>query len=162
MTTVVCPGSFDPMHHGHLDVIERAADRFDQVVVAVVENPSKQGLFTIPERQDLIRGAVGHLDNVTVDRFQGLLVDYCRDQGIGVICKGLRGVSDFEYEVRMAQMNLQIGDVETVFMATNPAWSHLSSSLVKEVARLGGAIDGSLSPTVASALLDRLGAVAED
>lgn len=162
MTTVVCPGSFDPMHNGHLDVIERAAGRFDHVVVAVVENPSKQGLLTIPERQDLIAQVTGHLGNVTVDRFQGLLVDFCSEHDIGVICKGLRAVSDFEYEVQMAQMNLAIGDIETVFMATSPEWAYVSSSLVKEVARLGGTIDGTVPEPVAIALLERLGVAASE
>lgn len=157
MTTVVCPGSFDPVTNGHLDVIERAAARFERVVVAVVVNPSKQGLFTIPERLALLDEVTAHLDNVTSASFEGLLVDFCNDRDIGVVCKGLRAVSDFEYEVQMAQMNMQIGDVETVFMATSPEWSYLSSSLVKEVARLGGTVHGTVPEPVATALLGRLG-----
>ena len=120
-------------------------------------NPSKEGLFTIPERLALIEDVTGHLDNVEVASFEGLLVDFCNDRGIGVVAKGLRAVSDFEYEVQMAQMNMEIGDVETVFMATSPEWSYLSSSLVKEVARLGGTVDGTVPPSVATALLERVG-----
>jgi pantetheine-phosphate adenylyltransferase len=151
---VVCPGSFDPITLGHLDVITRAADAFDEVVVAVIENPNKQGLFTIDERLALIAGELDHLPNVEVDRFQGLLVDYCHARGIGVVCKGLRAVSDFEYELQMAQMNRRIGDVETVFLTTSPEHSFLSSSLVKEIARLGGPIEG-VTPQVEAALRAR-------
>lgn len=150
--SAVCPGSFDPMHNGHLDVVERAAARFDRVVVAVLVNESKQGLFPIDERLDLIRRTTAHLDNVEVDAFEGLLVDYCHAHDIDLICKGLRAVSDFEYEVRMAQMNQRIGDVETVFLSTSSEWSYLSSSLVKEVARLGGQIVGTVPPEVEEAI----------
>jgi pantetheine-phosphate adenylyltransferase len=108
-------------------VIERAAARFDRIVVAVLENPRKQGLFTTAERLELIRETTAHLHNVEADSFQGLLVDFCRARGIGLICKGLRAVSDFEYELQMAQMNQRIGDVETVFLSTSPEWSYLSS-----------------------------------
>ncbi len=153
---VVCPGSFDPLTMGHLDVIERAASRFDEVVVAVVDNPNKRAMFSIDERLDMLAAETDHLSNVRGERFRGLLVDFCRDRGIGVICKGLRGVSDFEYELQMAQMNHRIGDVETIFLSTNPQHSYLSSSLVKEVARLGGSIDGTTPPRVAEALLARL------
>ena len=156
--SAVCPGSFDPIHHGHLDVVERAAARFDRVVVAVLVNPSKQGLFSIDDRLDLIRRTTAHLDNVEVDSFQGLLVDFCHAHDIDLICKGLRAASDFEYELQMAQMNERIGDVATVFMATSPEWSYLSSSLVKEVARLGGRIEGTVPPLVEEAIRDRLAA----
>jgi pantetheine-phosphate adenylyltransferase len=152
----VCPGSFDPIHLGHLDVIERAAASFDHVVVAVLENPSKSAMFTGDERIDLIAQVTGHLDNVEVDRFQGLLVDFCRSRGIGVVCKGLRAVSDFEYELQMAHMNRRIGGVETLFMSTSPEHSYLSSSLVKEVARFGGRIDGTVPEAVAAALAAKL------
>lgn len=155
---VVVPGSFDPITNGHLDVIERAAARFDQVVVAVLVNDAKQGLFTTRERLDLINACSDHLDNVAVASFSGLLVDFCHAHGIGTICKGLRAVSDFEYELQMAQMNSHIGDVETVFMSTSPEWGFLSSSLVKEVARWGGSVDDTVPAVVAVALAARLAA----
>lgn len=154
--SVVCPGSFDPITMGHLDVIERASERFDEVVVAVVANPGKQALFELEERLDLVTQVTAGLGSVRVAAFEGLLVDFCRSQSIGVICKGLRGVADFEYEQQMAQMNLHIGNVETVFVATRPDLSYLSSSLVKEVARLGGDITGTVPDVVATALRARL------
>lgn len=156
--SAVCPGSFDPMHNGHLDVVGRAAARFDRVVVAVLVNQNKKGLFDIDQRIDLIRQTTAHLDNVEVDSFEGLLVDFCHARGIDLICKGLRAVSDFEYELKMAQMNERIGDVETVFMSTSPEWSFLSSSLIKEVARLGGRIEGTVPPLVEDAIRTRLDA----
>jgi pantetheine-phosphate adenylyltransferase len=144
----VCPGSFDPITLGHLDVVRRAAARFDRLVVAVLVNPRKQALFTADERIALIEHEVADLPNVEVDRFEGLLVDFCRARDIGIICKGLRAVSDFEYELQMAQMNMRIGPVETVFMSTSPEHSYLSSSLVKEVARFGGPLDGTVPAAV--------------
>jgi pantetheine-phosphate adenylyltransferase len=152
----VVPGSFDPITMGHLDIIERASARFDHVVVAVLENLRKAAMFSVEERLELIGGVTAHLDNVELDRFQGLLVDFCHQRGVGIICKGLRAVSDFEYELQMAQMNRRIGSVETVFMSTSPEHSYLSSSLVKEVARFGGPLDGTVPPSVAEALRDRL------
>jgi pantetheine-phosphate adenylyltransferase len=152
----VVPGSFDPVTMGHLDIIERASARFDRVVVAVLENPRKQATFTVEERLELLGGVTAHLDNVELDRFHGLLVDFCHQQGIGIICKGLRAVSDFEFELQMAQMNRRIGNVETVFMSTSPEHSYLSSSLVKEVARYGGPLDGTVPDEVGEALRDRL------
>jgi pantetheine-phosphate adenylyltransferase len=152
----VCPGSFDPITNGHLDVIERAASRFDRLVVAVLENPRKAGLFSVDERLDLIRDTTAHLANVEVASFQGLLVDFCRSRDIDLICKGLRAVSDFEYELQMAQMNQRIGDVETVFLSTSPEWSYLSSSLVKEVARYGGAVSGTVPAIVEERLVAKL------
>ena len=151
----VCPGSFDPITNGHVDIVERAAARFDLVTVAVVRNPSKQPLFSSEERMELIRGCTSHLDNVRVDNFQGLLVDFCKQHDIGVICKGLRAVSDFEYELQMAQMNQRMGDVETMFLTTSPEWSYLSSSLVKEVARFGGPLDGTVPDVVEAELRAR-------
>jgi pantetheine-phosphate adenylyltransferase len=153
---VACPGSFDPVTYGHLDVIERAAARFDEVVVAVLVNPSKQGLFSVDERIALLEAELAGRANVRVDRFQGLLVDFCAERGIGLVCKGLRAVSDFEYELQMAQMNMHIGDVETVFLTTSPEHSYLSSSLVKEVARFGGRIDHAVPPRVAAAVRAKL------
>jgi pantetheine-phosphate adenylyltransferase len=152
---VICPGSFDPITLGHLDVFERAARRFDRVVIAVLGNPRKEGLFTVEERMELIATETAHLDNVEVDRFQGLLVDFCADRGIDIVCKGLRGVGDFEYEQQMAQMNQHIGGVETLFVSSSPEHGHLSSSLVKEVARAGGRIDGTVPPAVEAALRAR-------
>ncbi len=150
--TAVCPGSFDPITMGHLDIVERAASRFDRVVVAVLENPRKQPMFAVEERMQLISDTTAHLGNVEVDRFQGLLVDFCHDRGIGVIVKGLRAVSDFEYELQMAQMNQRMGDVETLFMSTAPEYSYLSSSLVKEVARYGGPLGGVVPDAIAARL----------
>lgn len=153
--SAVCPGSFDPITNGHLDIVERAAGTFDRVVVAVLINEAKQGTFTVDERLELIRGAIGHLGNVEVESFSGLLVDFCHEHDIDVICKGLRAVSDFEYELQQAQMNQRIGGVETVFMSTSPEWSYLSSSLIKEVARLGGRIAGTVPAAVEQAIMDR-------
>ena len=138
MKKAVCPGSFDPITNGHLDVIERASGLFDEVVIAVLVNNSKTGLFTIEERIAMITEAVQHLKNVKVDTWSGLLVDYCRAHNIAAIVKGLRAVSDFDYELQMAQMNLQLKGVDTLLMATKPAYSFLSSSLVREIARYGG------------------------
>jgi pantetheine-phosphate adenylyltransferase len=138
MRRAVCPGSYDPVTNGHIDIVERAAGLFDEVVVAVLVNKTKKGLFTVDERIEMLRDVTGHLGNVRVDSWHGLLVDYCRAHDIPVIAKGLRAVSDFDYELQMAQMNQQLSGVETMFMPTNPLWSFLSSSLVKEVAAYGG------------------------
>ncbi len=153
---VVVPGSFDPITNGHVDVVERVARRVDHVVVAVLVNPAKQGTFSVDERMDLIRASLDHLDNVAVDAFEGLLVDWCNANGIGVIAKGLRAVADFEYELQMAQMNARIGDIETMFVPASPSSSYLSSSLVKEVARFGGTVTGTVPAVVEDALLARL------
>jgi pantetheine-phosphate adenylyltransferase len=134
----VCPGSFDPVTNGHVDVINRAAALYDELVVAVLVNPGKAGLFTVDERMELLREAVTGLPNVTVDSFHGLLVDYCRGHDIPVIVKGLRAVGDFEYELQMAQMNRELAGVETLFVPTAPQVGHLSSSLVKQIALFGG------------------------
>jgi pantetheine-phosphate adenylyltransferase len=138
MLRAVCPGSYDPATNGHLDIIERAAGLFDEVVVAVLINKSKKGLFSIEERIDMLGEATSALPNVRIDSWHGLLVDYCRSNDIKVIAKGLRAVSDFDYELQMAQMNSRLSGVETMFMSTNPEYSFLSSSLVKEVATYGG------------------------
>ena len=148
MKKAVCPGSFDPITNGHLDVIERASGLFDEVVIAVLVNNSKTGLFTIEERIEMITESVQHLKNVKVDTWSGLLVDYCRAHNIAAIVKGLRAVSDFDYELQMAQMNLQLKGVDTLLMATKPAYSFLSSSLVREIARYGGDVSNLVPPRV--------------
>ena len=152
MRRAVCPGSFDPVTNGHVDVITRAAALYDELVVAVLVNPGKAGLFSVEERMALLRDAVADVPNVTVDSFQGLLVDYCRAQDIPVIVKGLRAVSDFEYELQMAQMNRELAGVETLFVPTAPQVGHLSSSLVKQIATFGGDV----SRLVPKGVLDRL------
>ena len=142
MRRAVCPGSFDPVTNGHVDVVSRAAALYDELVVAVLVNPGKAGLFSVDERIALLREAVADVPNVTVDSFQGLLVDYCRAKDIPVIVKGLRAVSDFEYELQMAQMNRELAGVETLFVPTAPQVGHLSSSLVKQIATFGGDVSG--------------------
>ncbi len=152
MKKAVCPGSFDPITNGHLDVIERASHLFDEVVIAVLVNNSKRSLFTIEERIVLARDCVKHLSNVKVDMWSGLLVDYCRENKVDAIVKGLRAVSDFDYELQMAQMNLQLKGVDTLLMATKPAYSFLSSSLVREIARYGGDVSNLVPAGVLSEL----------
>ena len=142
MTKVVCPGSFDPVTNGHLDIIERSARLFDEVVVAVLVNQNKQGLFSIDERLVLLDRATVHLPNVTTASFTGLLVDFCTTHGVDAIVKGLRAVTDFDYELQMAQMNGSLTEVDTVFIPTSPEYSFLASSLVKEVAKHGGDVSG--------------------
>ena len=153
MKKAVCPGSFDPITNGHLDVIERASHLFDEVVIAVLVNNSKSSLFTIEERIVLARDCVKHLPNVKVDMWSGLLVDYCRENNVDAIVKGLRAVSDFDYELQMSQMNLQLKGVDTLLMATKPAYSFLSSSLVREIARYGGDVSKLVPPGVLSELI---------
>ncbi len=155
MATALCPGSFDPPTNGHIDVIERASRYFDRVVVAVIANPSKQPLFTLEQRTDMLRDALTHVDNVEIASFDGLLVDFAKDRGLEVVVKGLRAISDFEYELQMAQMNANLSPgLDTMFMTAKPEWAFLSSSLVKEVARYGGSIEGLVPPGVAKALQD--------
>jgi pantetheine-phosphate adenylyltransferase len=141
---------------GHLDIIERAARHFDQVVVAVLVNPAKEPLFTLEERLAMLKEATADLPAVEIDSFSGLLVDYARSRGEGVIVKGLRAVSDFDYELQMAQMNHRLAGVETFFMTTSPLWSYLSSSLVKEVARGGGDVEGLVPAFVKDRLMEKL------
>lgn len=140
--TAVCPGTFDPVTNGHLDIIGRTSTAFEAVIVGVLKNPSKQPLFTAELRVAMLEEACAGLPNVTVTSFSGLLVEFARAQGQAVIVKGLRAVSDYEAEIQMAQMNHRLSGVETLFMPTNPKWSFLSSSLVKEVARFGGDVEG--------------------
>ena len=148
MRRVVCSGSFDPVTNGHIDIIGRAARQFDEVVAAVLTNVNKRGLFSVDEKLDMLQESVKPFDNVTVDTFDGLLVDYCRDNGIAMIVRSLRSVSDFDYELQIAQMNYRLAEVETVFLTANPQYSFLSSSLVKEVAQYGGDVDGLVTPYV--------------
>ena len=153
MRRAACPGSFDPVTNGHIDIIGRASLLFDEVVVAVGVNQSKNRLFTAEERIEMLTEAVRPFPNVTVDSFQGLLTDFCEERGIIAIVKGLRAVSDFDYELQMAQMNSSLAEVETVFVPTSPEYSFLASSLVKEVAAFGGDVSRLVPPLV----LDRLG-----
>ena len=155
MRRAVCPGSFDPVTNGHVDVITRAGGLYDELVVAVLVNPGKAGLFSVAERMELLSEAVADLPNVTVDSFEGLLVDYCRTHEIPVIVKGLRAVSDFEYELQMAQMNRELAAVETLFVPTAPQVGHLSSSLVKQVAKFGGDVSRLVPKAVDDRLRDR-------
>ena len=152
MRRAVCPGSFDPVTNGHLDIIGRAAGLFDEVVVAVLVNKSKRSLFTVEERIGMLEEVTAALPNVTVGSFHGLLVDYCREHDIRAIVKGLRAVTDFDYELQMAQMNRGLANVDTLFMPTNPEYSFLASSLVKEIASWGGDV----SALVPANVLDRL------
>ncbi|OLB78873.1 MAG: pantetheine-phosphate adenylyltransferase [Actinobacteria bacterium 13_2_20CM_2_71_6] len=138
MRRAVCPGSFDPVTNGHLDIIGRSSRLFDEVIVAVLVNDTKAGLFPHEERIAMLREVTAPYPNVRVDGFQGLLVDYCREQGAAVVVKGIRAVSDFDYELKMAQMNVGLAGLETLFMPTNPLYSFLSSSLIKDVAKWGG------------------------
>ncbi|MGW0037163.1 pantetheine-phosphate adenylyltransferase [Gordonia desulfuricans] len=155
MTSAVLPGSFDPFTRGHRYVVERAARCFDELVVTVVVNPNKRGMFDVDERLDLIRHDCADLPNVRVDKWRGLLVDYLTQNGIHAIVKGLRSSVDFDYELPMAQMNRELADVETMFLLTDPSYAHVSSSLVKEVAKLGGDV----RPFLSEHIHDRLQAV---
>ena len=154
--SAVYPGSFDPVTYGHLDVIQRSAVRFDRLIVACLRNATKAPLFDLDERVELLSKVTADLGNVEVAVFEGLLVDFCKDRGVRVIVKELRAVSDFEYELQMAQMNRRLGDVETFFLTTSPVYSFLSSSLVKEVARFGGDVADFVPPVVAEHLARRL------
>lgn len=158
MRRAICPGSFDPVTLGHLDIIGRASRIHDEVVVGVLVNKSKRTLFSVDERIQLLREVTDGYGNVLVDAFTGLLVDYCRQHDIPVIVRGLRAVSDFDYELQMAQMNRDLARVETLFMATNPLYSFLSSSLVKEVALHGGDVSKLVPENVRAALAERLAA----
>ncbi|MFD0364551.1 pantetheine-phosphate adenylyltransferase [Nocardia sp. GCM10030253] len=156
MAGALCPGSFDPVTNGHIDVFNRVSAQFDEVVVTVMINKNKQGMFSVEERMEMLREATAHLPNIRVESWYGLLVDFAREQGITAIVKGLRDAGDFGYELQMAQMNKRLSGVDTFFIATNPAFSFLSSSLVKEVAAFGGDVTDMLPPSVHKRLLDRL------
>jgi pantetheine-phosphate adenylyltransferase len=151
----LCPGSFDPVTNGHIDIIGRAASLYDEVVVAVFVNQSKSGLFTVAERQEMLSAVTVDFPNVTIDTFEGLVVDYCKVHDIPVIVKGLRAVSDFDYELQMAQMNRGLAGIDTLFMPTNPEYSFLASSLVKEIAKWGGDVSLLVPPTVLKRLQER-------
>ncbi|HUW78890.1 MAG TPA: pantetheine-phosphate adenylyltransferase [Candidatus Nanopelagicaceae bacterium] len=159
MHSAICPGSFDPITYGHLDIIERASALYDEVVVAVLVNQTKSSLFTVDERMSMIKEVTSQFSNVRVDSWSGLLVEYCKTHGIPAIVKGLRAVSDFEYELQMAQMNHQLAGIETVFISTSPQYSFLRSSLVKEIAKYGGDVSAYIPPTVLKRLLARLDVV---
>jgi pantetheine-phosphate adenylyltransferase len=154
MRRAVCPGSFDPVTLGHLDVFARAANQFDEVTVGVLINSTKAGLFSIDERIELLQKCVAPYPNIKVESFKGLLVDYCKKNSISAIVKGLRAVSDFDYELQMAQMNSQLG-VDTLFVATKPEYSFLSSSIIKEIAKYGGDVSALVPDAVNQALRAR-------
>ena len=158
MATALCPGSFDPVTLGHLDIIERTARHFDVVIVAVIRNPQKtKSLFSLEERQQMLKEATAHLGNIQIEFFKGLLVDFARDNGANAIVKGLRAVSDFDYELQMAQMNQRLSGIDTFFISTSPQHSFLSSSLVREVARFGGDVSSMVPAVVAKRLVERFG-----
>ena len=156
MKRVVCPGSFDPITFGHLDIIERASSIFDEVVIAVMVNQVKKTLFTVEERIAMTEEVTAKYPNVKVDSWSGLLVDYCKKNDISIILKGLRAVTDFDYELQMSQVNLQLQGVETLFLSTAPAHSFLSSSLVKEIASYGGDVSSYIPAPLLARLKDRL------
>ncbi|MET8143202.1 pantetheine-phosphate adenylyltransferase [Sphaerisporangium sp. NPDC005288] len=156
MRRVVCPGSFDPVTNGHLDIIGRTSRLYDEVVVAVLINVEKKSLFTVDERIATLEEVTREYGNVRVEKFYGLLVDFCKQQGIPTIVKGLRAVSDFDYELQMAQLNYRMSGVETLFMSTNPEYSFLSSSRLKEIARYGGDVSGLVPDLVHRMLVERL------
>jgi pantetheine-phosphate adenylyltransferase len=154
----VYPGSFDPVTKGHLEIIKRASKICGRLIVAVVDNPNKQAMFTLKERLELLEHSVSALDNVEIDIFEGLLINYVKEKQVSIIIKGLRAVSDFEYEFQMALMNKSIcGEIETLFMMTSPEYSFLSSSMVKEVVILGGRVDDFVTPFVHEKIMEKIG-----
>jgi pantetheine-phosphate adenylyltransferase len=156
MRRAVCPGSFDPVTKGHLDVIDRTSRLYDEVIVAVLVNHTKAGLFSHQERLDMLAEVTADYKNVRVEGFEGLLVDFCRRMDAPVVVRGVRAVSDFDYELQMAQMNVGLAGLETLFMPTNPLYSFLSSSLIKDVAKWGGDVSPHVPDTVARRLAERL------
>lgn len=155
--TVIYPGSFDPVTNGHLDIISRCSKKFDKLIVAVLNNPAKKPMFTVEERVYLLREVTKEYDNVEIDSFSGLLVEYAKQKNVSLIVKGLRAVSDFEYELQMATMNKQLNDgIETFFLMTNTKYSYLSSSLVKEVAKFNGNISEIVPNVVEKAIREKL------
>jgi pantetheine-phosphate adenylyltransferase len=155
VATALCPGSFDPVTLGHLDIIERSARHFDEIIVAVIRNPQKtKSLFSLEERQEMLKESLSHLSNIRIEFFKGLLVDFAKEHGAEAIIKGLRAVSDFDYELQMAQMNQRLSGIDTFFLSTSPQHSFLSSSLVKEVARFGGDVSAMVPKHVNDRLLE--------
>lgn len=153
----ICPGSFDPVTHGHLDIVTRASALFDEVVVAVGRNSAKNYLFTPDERVAMLTNATAGLANVRVMLLDGLLVDFCRDQGVDVVVKGLRFAGDFEFELQMAQMNHALSGIETIMLPTAARWAHLSSTMIREIARLGGDVTQFVTPVVAERIAEKVG-----
>jgi pantetheine-phosphate adenylyltransferase len=159
MVKACCPGSFDPVTNGHMDVFTRAAALFPDVTVGVLINKKKSSLFAVEERMEMLREVCAPYPNITIDAFHGLLVDYCREREIAVVVKGLRAVTDFDYELQMAQMNHRLSGVETLFLATNPEYGYLSSSLVKEVATYGGDVTGLVPDPVLHRVREKIAAL---
>jgi len=155
-TRVACPGSFDPVTNGHLDIIGRASRLYDEVIVAVLINESKHGLFSHTERMEMLAEVTKTLENVRIASFQGLLVDFCRAENVRVVVRGLRAVTDFDYELKMAQMNYGLSGLETLFMPTNPLYSFVSSSLIKDVAKWGGDVSAHVPEVVSARLTERI------
>lgn len=156
MRICICPGTFDPITNGHLDIITRAAQLFDKVIVAVAEDNYKENLFTAAERVDLVKACVADLESVEVKPFSGLLMDFCRKEGACAVVRGLRAVSDFEYEMQQALMNKALNpEVETVFLMTGQKYSFISSSIIKNVAVLGGSVTGLVPSIVEAAMLEK-------
>jgi pantetheine-phosphate adenylyltransferase len=163
VATAMCPGSFDPVTFGHLDIIERTARHFDQVIVAVTRNPQKAGSrFSLEERQEMLEEVLGHLANVRIAHLTGLVVDFAAAHGAAAIVKGLRAISDFDYELQMAQMNQRLSGIDTFFVSTSPQYSFLSSSLVCEVAKFGGDVSEMVPPRVVVRLEKMFGAGGTD
>jgi pantetheine-phosphate adenylyltransferase len=163
VATALCPGSFDPVTNGHLDIIERTARHFDTVIVAVIRNPQKsQSLFTLEDRQEMLHEVTAHLTNIKIEFFKGLLVDFAKEHEASAIVKGLRAISDFDYELQMAQMNQSLSGIDTFFISTSPQYSFLSSSLVREVAKFGGDVSTMVPAVVAKRLAERFGEPSRD
>ena len=152
-------GSFDPVTNGHLNIIERAAKMYDSLTVAIAVNPHKTGFFTFEERVEIVREVTGHIPNVKVDTFSGLLADYVNENGFIAYVRGLRATTDFENELQMAQMNARLftGETETIFLMTDPKYSFISSSLIKEVASFGGSVDGLVPEYVSDRIKEKYG-----